>query len=83
MPFQKGNKLHGSRKGKPNKALASTREVVEMVMPREERFGLLAKMAKEGNYKALELLCYYSDGKPRESVDMNLSGGVKIIKENI
>ena len=73
----------GRPKGRKNKASAEVREVIESLMPREERFELLSKMARKGNFRALELICFYADGKPTEKVDVNHSGAVKIIKDNI
>ena len=96
--FRKGENGGASRKGKPNKSNADVKAVIEAIIPREERIALLAGLArgilmkdektklvyeKEPNYKALELLSYYADGKPRETVDLNHSGGVKFIKNDI
>lgn len=76
-------KTGGRTKGTPNKATREVKEVIESVLPRDERYALLAKFAKKGNYKALELLCYYADGKPKEYVDVNHSGGIKWLKDDI
>ena len=68
------SKHGGNRKGsgrKPKTEEAQKIELINASIPTEEIIELCAIQARTGNMKAIELLMYYTIGKPKEQRDVN------------
>lgn len=64
----------GARKGSGRKSKTEEAQKIELInnsIPTAEIIDLCANQARKGNMKAIELLMYYTIGKPKEQKDVS------------
>jgi len=82
MAFEKGNKLGGRKKGAVSKAKKTLKEMITDDMVKDI-IKKLVEQAKAGSTDAAKYLIDQKFGKANQTIDNNLSGGVKVIHDDI
>lgn len=76
-PNSLANLKGGSRKGIPNRATTEIKEIARGLLADPEYQDALRRRLRRGDAGAVEVTLYhYAYGKPRETQDVNVSGGL-------